>query len=137
MALEITILPEYPPNWHEIKDILNPPKNTLFAFLPNIYNPDQVPVYEDHIEHEKVHIAQQKGFPAEWWRKYLFSKEFRFETELQAFAHQYNFVKEFARAKDLKTCLEELAGNLANNYQLNLTQAEAESKIRNAAKLIK
>lgn len=46
----------------------------------------------DLIEHEKVHLKQQKKDGIKFFFKYIFSKKARYEYELEAYAHQILFL---------------------------------------------
>ena len=62
---------------------------SIITFGDTIYSPD--PMLDDIIEHEKIHIKQQKGskiyafFFAIW---FIASPKFRLKVELEAFRHQ-------------------------------------------------
>ncbi len=68
-------------------------------------------------EHEKAHAAQMaKTGTFVFWYKYWFNKEFRKDVEVACYKVQ------IASGADLKHC----ASLLAYNYQLGITQQEAE-----------
>jgi hypothetical protein len=49
----------------------------------------------DLLEHELVHIRQQKSYPGgsrAWWDRYFEDEVFRLEQELEAYRHQYKYV---------------------------------------------
>ena len=131
------IVQEYPPNFSEIKSVLNPDKSMIYCLGDTIYNPSGGEVFEDILVHEKYHEKQQKEWtsPEIWWTKYLLDKVFREEQEIEAFAAQYAYVRNHSpKASVLYECLQELAGNLSTLYRVNLSFGEASSKIRNKAK---
>ena len=129
---DIKIKEEYPPNIDLIREYLEPPKGSIFAYDEIIYNPDKIQVYEDVIEHEKVHFKQQARFtsPDYWYIKYLIDKDFRKEQEIEAYSAQYQFLKKIIRNKELKQALQEMANALSNDYKLDILYFEAESRIR-------
>lgn len=126
------IVLKFPPNYAEIKDYLNPPSNSIYAYDKVIYNPSERHIFEDEEIHEQVHFKQQGkfSFSKTWWNKYLTDKDFRLHQELEAYATQYQFLKNVTLAKDLKEALREMAHALANDYGLDITYAEAESRIK-------
>lgn len=126
------IIEDYPPNIELIKQYLNPPEESIFAYGNKIYNPSKIPVYEDVVEHEKVHLKQQSEYitPDIWYTKYLMDKDFRLEQELEAYNKQYLFLKEIIRNKELKEALQEMAHALSHDYNLNISYNEAETKIK-------
>lgn len=71
--------------------------------------------------HELVHVAQQQeiGTLTFWWR-YLTSKAKRQAFEVEAYKAQIR------AGTSLDTC----AGNLANNYYLGISFAQAQSLLR-------
>lgn len=135
------IIKSYPSNYAIIRATLNPNKNTIYCWGDIIYNPSGEEIPEDVLFHESVHSAQQGKDIAVWWARYVRDKDFRQEQEVQAFGAQYEFVKRKVKKLNiqgkhiiLKECMDELANNLKDNYKLNLSFGEAESKIRNTAK---
>ncbi len=58
----------------------------------------------DLIEHEKVHIGQQKNFfiAIFWWVRYYLSKSFRYSQELPAYKKQYQFIKSEYKDKNVQ-----------------------------------
>jgi len=126
------ILNQKPPNYEEIKRIINPPDNALFPWGDKIYNPSGKEIPPDIQFHEQVHIKQQKSFsdPSVWWTKWLLDKEFRRAQELEAFSAQLLFIKKFYPAKAVKEALNEMAENLSKNYKLGITISQANTLIR-------
>jgi len=127
------IINTIPPNYEEIKKVINPPKDALFPYGDNLYNPSGEEVPADIQFHEAVHIKSQKQFtdPKLWWQKWLMDKDFRLKEELLAYQAQLNFIKHTYPAKAVKEALYEMAENLSNNYKLNIPIHRAESLIRN------
>lgn len=125
----------FPPNYQAIKEALNPPPNAIFAWGNKIYNPSGNKIPPDVMIHEEVHERQQALFGTVelWWAKYLLDGEFRFNSELQAYAKQYEWVKKFYPVKAQKVALTEFANNLISLYNYDMELAVAESKIRNYA----
>lgn len=123
---------KYPPNYAVIKDTLNPPDSSLYAYDNVIYNPSGRTVYEDEKIHEEVHFAQQAQYTTIdiWWTKYLMDKDFRLEQEVEAYNKQYLFLKNVIRNKELKIALQEMAHALSHDYGLGITYSQAETMIR-------
>jgi hypothetical protein len=128
------IIIDNPPNIGRIRQFLNPPKNAVFAYGNKIYNPDNIKIWPDLEEHEKVHQRQQEnqGGPDIWWEKYLQLPDFRLDQEIEAYATQLKFWKEKTNLnnKELKNILYEMAKALSNDYNLSISYTEAENKIR-------
>lgn len=124
------IVLKFPPNYTEIKDYLNPPVESIYAYDNVIYNPSERQIFEDEEIHEQVHFKQQGKQPKIWWNKYIRDKDFRLSQELEAYATQYQFLKNITLAKDLKEALREMAHALSNDYGLYITYQEAESRIK-------
>lgn len=127
----------YPPNFLNIQTILNPTKGMVYAYGDTIYNPDNIPLYEDLIKHEEVHREQQKKFGSVelWWYEYLTNPEFRLEQELEAYGVQANFLK-FLPDKVWKEAVNELAKQLSMMYNLDIGIREAEAEIKRQVKLL-
>lgn len=124
---------ERPPNW-EIINLLNPPKGSVFAWGEDIYNPDNVEVFEDVQFHESIHGQRQGNQIENWWNRYLTDKQFRLEEELIAYAEQCKYIKDKYGTKVCESILEESAINLSTHYGLDLSYGVAHSKIRNKMK---
>ncbi len=100
------------------------PKSVVFTYGDTIYNPNDLPLGEDIIAHEMVHVEQQGGNDKGaqvWWSKFLQDPEFRLSQELEAYAKQYNFIcKHMTQNKQvrfnlLKRYAEILSGPLYGN----------------------
>jgi len=123
-----------PPNYELIKLALPITPDTIFCHGDTIYNPSGKPIPEDILFHESVHKEQQGEQVDLWWNRYLMDKDFRYQEELEAYAKQYNFIRQHFSAKASKEALYELAKNLSSLYNINITLQEAESAIRHKAK---
>lgn len=123
---------EYPPNYEEIKRVMNPPKNALFPYGDILYNPGGKKIPEDIIFHEEIHGKQQREYtdPSFWWQKWLYNNDFRLEQERQAYGKQYKFIKDNYPVKAHKEALDELATNFSTLYKLNINKHQAETLIR-------
>ena len=63
---------------------------SIITFGDTIYSPDTM--LDDVLEHEKIHIKQQKGskiYAFFFAIVFIVSPKFRLKTELEAFRHQY------------------------------------------------
>lgn len=134
---EYKIIEDYPPNYAEIKQYFDFTKlKPFFAYTDTIYNPFKVEIPEDSIYHETIHFKQQRDFGSTslWWVKYCLDKKFRLEMELEAYAHQYNFLKPHLPAKANKEVLEEMADFLSSSlYNIGITKGRAMSLIKKYA----
>jgi hypothetical protein len=130
--MQETIKNEYPPHYDILKLVFNPPKDAIITVNGIIYNPSGNPIDPDILEHEKVHIRQQKDNP-DWFIRYLTDAKFREKVEIEAYSRQYQYLKEEIKLKnkELKIFLWDMAHALSKDYKLTITHNEAESKIRN------
>lgn len=126
------IINKPPPNFQEIKQIMNPPEDAFFPYGDKIYNPSGIEIPDDIIFHEQVHLKQQIPFmnPDMWWKKWLYDKEFRKKQEVEAFAEQCKLVKAIAGTKAYEACLEECAEKLSTHYKLGINFYQAKTLIR-------
>lgn len=127
------IIKEYPPNYAKIKEILNPPDTVCFTYGSTIYNPSGNEIKDDLLIHEQVHEKQQTN-PEEWWDRYLIDKDFRLEQELEAYATQYNWIKERENDVISKLYLEFFAKQLFELYKIDLLYPQCLTKIRRKGK---
>lgn len=67
-------------------------ENTIFAVYPHIHS--KYDLTDDIIEHELVHIQQQIKVGVDvWWEAYFDYKKQRLDWEMEAYKHQYQFLK--------------------------------------------
>ena len=69
--------------------------NTVFAYNWTIHAKDPEKLSQDVIEHETVHFTQQEkyGGAEKWWKEYLSNPTKRLEWEIEAYRHQYRYLK--------------------------------------------
>lgn len=137
----LSISSQKPPNWENIIKIFpnlgsDPKFLPIFCYGNVVYNVRGDKLREDLIVHEKVHALQQKDGIEGWWYKFLNDLDFRLDQELDAYGAQYAFLKGIIPNKKHSKVLYDLAHDLVNWYGLSITQSQAESKIRNRAKLV-
>ena len=113
--IQIKIIEENPPF---LKAILNaglkPEKTTIFPFGFLIYNPSGLPIPDDIMVHETVHMARQGRDPKNWWVKYLKDKEFRLNEELEANRKQYKFICKLTKDREQRSkALMAMAKNIS------------------------
>ena len=92
----------------------------VWVYGDTLYNPHQMPINKVLLEHEKIHSKQQGDKPAEWWHNYFNNDKFRFEQELEAYRHQYHFVKGFVKGRNdlfnfLKLIASDMSGKMYGN----------------------
>lgn len=90
--------------------------STIFTVAPHIYC--KVNLSPDLIQHETVHLLQQKSrFGALiWWIRFILSKKYRLNAELEAYRIQYKWAKQHydrnATALILRNSAKDLGGAL-------------------------
>ncbi len=134
------IVYELPPNIVEIKKVLAPPPGAVFTYGDTMYAPmlSGAEPPENLLVHEMVHERQQK-YPAAWWSRYLEEPTFRLTQELEAYGAQWAFINkaENLSRKFKDRFLDSISFDLSGPmYGSMLSQAQARSKIRNAAKIL-
>ena len=133
MTYEVKI--EKPPIWNDICFAFGIiPQKVLFTYGDTIYNPDNVKIPDDIIEHEKVHMEQQNhnvNDAALWWGKFLRDPAFRVDQESKAYAVQYRFVCKFVTDRNQRFNFRmELARLLSGPlYGNSISQKDAEKLI--------
>ena len=110
--MEIKI--ENPPNYDILKQIFKLTDINVYAYSPDIYNPNNCYLDPVVILHEKVHIQQQGDNPVDWWNRYIVDSAFRFTQELAAYSKQYRAICEKvkdrnAQARHLHTLAVDLS----------------------------
>lgn len=125
-----------PPNIREIRRVLTPPQEAIFAYGDTLYNPSGGIISPDLWIHEAQHEKQQSIFttPEVWWTRYLLDSEFRLNQEVEAYAVQLNYVR-IHMPKAFKEALFDFASTLSGPmYALNISYIQAETLIRHKAK---
>ena len=116
VAFGVPVIFEKPPVFDALCMAFEVTPHTLFAYDGKIYNPFKLPLSEDVVEHEKIHLIQQEetGGAAIWYGRYLRENSFRMEQELEAYRVQYNFIKTKVRDREqLHRILSSIAGTLS------------------------
>lgn len=131
------IIKEYPPNIAKITAVFPKlPDTVCFAYGDKIYFPMGETMAEDLLIHEGVHARQQGDKVEEWWDRYLTDSEFRQSQEVEAYAVQYNFIKQSRPEKIAKRYLEMFAHHLSMVYKLDINFHKAYAMIRLKARSI-
>lgn len=129
---------QFPPNMDLVMASgFDLPNDAVLTYGDSIYNPSGKEITPDILKHESVHIEQQlsSGDPYAWCNRYLTDAEFRFESELEAYATQLKFCQEVMPTSSMVSWrLDQMASALSSDYQLDITFGEAKSKIRNKTK---
>jgi hypothetical protein len=129
-----------PPNIESIQQAFQADlSKTIFTFGDTIYNPNQLSLTPDLIEHEKVHMAQQKRNEKDaalWWGKYLRDPKFRIDQEAKAYARQYDILAIARKGREERFHIRfGLAGILASKlYGSVISLYEAERLIHKLSK---
>lgn len=130
---------EFPPNIEQLRRIfpINEQTHPVFTYGETIHAPYHEKLPPDIIEHEQIHIKQQKEYqsPDIWWNKYILDTDFRLLQELEAYSHQYQWIKSISNGKIANEALIEMASNLSSPlYRLNISYGHAEKLIKNYGK---
>lgn len=121
----------HPPNFAAIAAVFpcaRTQRGVLFAYGDTVYNPDNVMVDQYLQAHEQVHLDQQAGLPAEWWKLYLECIPFRLNQEVEAHRAEWKaFREDPARNRNerrvyLRTISERLSSPL---YRFGITTTTA------------
>lgn len=125
------IVNDFPPNWEKIKSAF-PVENAevAIAYGNTIYNPFKLPLRDDVIHHEEVHLRQQKGNSDAWFEKYMADPTWRVEQEAYAYGQQLKYIKQHRQKgqdeRALVTALHSFAKFLSGPVYGNvISQAQA------------
>ena len=93
---------EYPPNIEMIKKVFDlTAKHPIYAFYPDIYNPEGQQIDVPLLAHEMVHLDQQKEIGVlNWWDRYLNNPAFRASQEILAYQTQYLTAKKYNKDRN-------------------------------------
>lgn len=136
------ILKQLPPNYKALLKAFPTidGKPYFYTYGDTLYNPLGVEIYPDALVHEEVHVKQYGEDPSTWEAmsdRYIKEPLFRFDCELEAYATQYNFVRQNYKRKVLDMFLDSISHDLAGEAYGNLCSfGEAQSKIKRLAKQI-
>jgi hypothetical protein len=142
---------EKPPVWDDVCVAFGIKPEAYFTYGDTIYNPSNLPLLPDIVEHERVHMEQQLAFiPPErrikgnenegaalWWGKYLRDPAFRVDQESRAYGRQYEVICSVVKDRNqrhryLMALARSLSGPLYNN---SIGQVEAMQLIKSFAKI--
>lgn len=83
-----------------------------------------IPELPSHLmEHEETHLKQQrfsKLYGIWWWLKYICSKKFRFDQELEAYRAQYKFFVKYYHPTGRQEFLNKIARDLSSQLYGNI-----------------
>ncbi len=135
--IPVKIIIDRPPVWDAVCQMINGiPRSAIFAWGDTIYNPEGAVLPDFLIEHEMVHMRQQKlvGGPEKWWDRYINDPYFRIDQEAEAYAKQYEcmcetYIDRNQRHSILRTLAFTLAGPL---YGSIISPSKAMKLIRDA-----
>jgi hypothetical protein len=95
------IINQYPPNFEIINQAFKLHKGIVFTYGDIIYNPDNGPIDEPLMNHEKTHSQQQAEYGVEkWWDRYLADPAFRASQEIPAYQNQYKLACKLIKDKN-------------------------------------
>jgi len=129
---------DFPPNFKNIELKIPSTKEheAIFCYGDTIYNPYNIQLRPDLIEHEAIHSKRQlanPNTPSDWWTRYLSDNAFRLEEEILAYRHQYQFVKRYVKHhEEVGWFLNKLAESLSSSlYGSLISHQDARKLIRN------
>lgn len=129
---------EKPPNWEAlVKKFGVTWDRTVVTYGDTAYC--RRALSDDLIIHESVHVEQQRETsPEVWWEKYMEDPVFRCEQEMEAYRHQYLFLKDKIKDRNaLFKHLDRLARDLSSpmygkvlSYQQALEAIKGEKPLK-------
>jgi len=139
----MNILIQKPPIWEEAhKHFEIDDARTIYTYGDTIYNPSNVIIDPDVLEHESVHVRQQantEGGPRAWWRHYFDDMSFRIGQEAEAYGRQYwSFCRHEKDRNKQTRYLYMIAGFLGSKmYGVEIKNSEALALIKAMANMVK
>jgi len=138
----VKISKEKPPIWNEVTAAFKINPTAYFTYGDTIYNPSELPLFPEIIEHEKVHMKQQKHNDTDaalWWGRYLREPKFRIDQEARAYARQYEIICGAIKDRNERNLhLLSLAGSLSGPlYNNAVSMVEATALIKQHANIKK
>lgn len=132
---QVEIVTEWPPRRAEIEGRFGKlPDSVIFAWGDKIMVPGGAPLQQWLVDHELVHLQQQKdiGGVDQWWDKYLVDDQFRLDQELEAHVVEYrSYCRAFRDRNEQARYLSLIGGRLANKmYGSIISKGEAMRRIR-------
>jgi hypothetical protein len=115
-------------------------KDTVIAYDNTIYSNREL--YPDVLEHEKVHLQQQKKYGLDTFtKKYLNDKKFRLEMEAEAYKIQLKSIedkdlREAVRLDCINGLISGLYGKISKREAEDILPKEEEVKKLDVSKLI-
>lgn len=104
--------------------------DTVIAYDGNIYS--NKPLYPDVLEHEKVHLKQQKKYGLlNFTDKYLNNRAFRLEMEAEAYRVQLESIKDLELREAVR---KDIIIGLCSGLYGKMSKKEAEKLLPNKAK---
>ena len=126
--MNLEIVKDFPPFYgHIINYGMKPREDTIYPFGLRIYNPSGLPIPDDIMIHEAMHIRQQGNDPQAWWEKYLTDKGFRLSQEIEANREQYKFICKAVKDRNKRfKALDAICRNVSSEIYGNvITYQEA------------
>ncbi len=136
---EIKISEEKPPIYKSVCKFLGYSDiQAFFTYGDTLYNPAKLPIPNDIIVHERVHMKRQsKGemTPELWWGKWLRDEKFRINEESIAYGAQFRALKTIYKDRNQQNqILINLAKSLSGTlYGNTIGQVEAMLLIKSYA----
>lgn len=111
---------------------------TIFTYGDTLYNPSNMPISEDLVEHEMTHAHQQQHdetVAGLWWKRYIDDPQFRLDQEVEAYAQQYKFLCKTQKDRNKRArMLHQIATMLSGPMYGNIvTHTEAMRRVREYA----
>lgn len=95
-------------------------KGVIITYGKNVYTKGPIP--QSLIDHEQVHVDQQRYFPTWWVFRYLTSMKFRLQAEIPAHRAEYQALNREQKRRYLDVIAGRLSGPLYNNM-ISLSEA--------------
>lgn len=123
--VDVEVKNEFPPVYDNLCAAFEIKPNVYFTYGNAIYNPFNLPLPKEIVEHEKIHMKQQIDSPDLWWGKFLRDPEFRLSQEAPAYGRQYQVACERIKDRNQRfKYLRQLATSMSGPLYKNMVSHE-------------
>jgi len=127
------VIVDFPPIYSEIEAVfrIHDRRDIVFSFGPVVYNPHNLVIPPELVEHEALHGHRQGTGQRvlDWWKRYMEDITFRFVEEVHAHRAEYRWLMDNGNRQTRRTACKLVAAKLASPLYGNLVSASEAQKV--------